>query len=118
MANLKKSIITAIGTASLAAEKAEKTLKIIAKKGIITTKEARSIVNKLVKEAKLETKRIDKLLKQELKRSTGRTKPIIGEGKKLAKKVYKGTKKSLKNARKAAQKRGNMIVKKAKDSIR
>ena len=48
---VKKGLLTAIGTASIAASNADKILKSISKKGLITTKDAKRLVKKLFKEA-------------------------------------------------------------------
>ena len=106
---IKKGLLTAIGTASIAAEKADKILKDVAKRGLVTSKEARSIVKKLVKEAEKGQKRLQEIISAEIEKSLKKAKPILKEGKIAAKKAVSTAKK----LQKTAEKRGQSIVRKA-----
>ena len=92
---IKKGLLTAIGTASIAAEKADKILRDIRKKGLINTKEARSLVRKLTEEAERERKRIKKIISAELKKQIKKTKPIVRKGRKVARKAVSKARKRI-----------------------
>ncbi len=111
---IKKGLLTAIGTASIAAKKADKIMKGISKKGLISTKDARGLVKKLIKEAEREKKRVQCIISEELKKQIKKTKPIVGKGKKAVSRVSKRVKK----ARKRAEKRGKQIVRNAARRLR
>src|SRR3989338_8664168 len=110
---LKKSLLTAIGAASIAAGKANKVIGELAKKGLISTKESRALAGKLIKEAEIAGKRVEKIFSAELKKQVRKAKPIISKGKKAAKEAISATKKTIKEAQRTAEKRGKSIVKAA-----
>lgn len=111
---LKKGLLTAIGTASIAAENADKILRNVAKKGLISTKDARNLVKKLANEAEREGKRVQKIISAELKKQVKKTKPIVREGKKAISEAAK----TIKKAQKSAEKRGKNLVRKAAKRLR
>ncbi len=122
---LRKSLLTAIGTASFAATNANKILKVVAKKGLISTQDARSLVSKLVKEAEREKKRVKKIIAVELKKQAGKAKPIVRKGKKKVKKAVASAKRKAKIAKRGvqkaqrnAEKRGKKIVGRAARKLR
>lgn len=122
---IKKSLLTAIGTASFAAANADRILKVVAKKGLINTKDARGLIKKLVDEAEREKKRIKNIIAIELKRQAGKAKPIVNKGKKKVKKAVASARRKVKSARKGvqraqrtAEKRGKKIVGKAVRRLR
>jgi polyhydroxyalkanoate synthesis regulator phasin len=117
---LKKGLLTAVGTASFAVEKADKLLKDIKKQGLINTKDAKSLIKKLSDEAMREKNRIQKIIKSELKKQTKKAKPLVSKGKKAARNTVSKAKTKAKKAVskatkkiKVAQKRGKKIVRKA-----
>ncbi len=63
---VKKTLLNAIGTASVTAEKAGKIMKGIVEKGLISPTEAKVLIKKLIKEAEREGKRIQKIISTEL----------------------------------------------------
>ncbi|MBU0629033.1 MAG: hypothetical protein KKC75_07635 [Nanoarchaeota archaeon] len=115
---IKKGLLTAIGTASIAAEKADKILKEVVKKGIISTKDAKILVGKLAKEAEASSKRLQKIISEEITKQANKTKPMVNKGKKTAKKAFSKATKKISSAQKTAEKRGKGIVKKAAKKLR
>ncbi len=133
---LRKGLLTAIGTASFAAKNADKILRGVAKKGLISTKDARSLLKKLVIEAEREKKRVQKILSDELKKQVKKTRPTVGKGKKaISRAKGKGKKaiyaakrkgktavskagKRVRSAQRTAEKRGKDIVRKAAKRLR
>lgn len=111
---IKKGLLTAIGTASIAAGKADKILRSVAKKGLISTKDARSLVKKLANEAERESRRVQNIISAELKKQIKKTKPIIKEGKQAISKAGK----TIKKAQKTAEKRGKNLVSRAAKRLR
>ena len=115
---IQKGLLTVIGTASIAAEKADCILKDIAKKGIISAKDAKILVGKLAREAELSGKRLQKILSEELSKKAKKAKPLVNKGKKAARKAISNAAKRLSSAQKIAEKRGKGIVIKASKKLR
>ncbi len=122
---IKKGLLTAIGTASIAVEKANKILSDIKKKRLISTKDAKNLIKRLVAEAERERKRINVIISEELRKQAKKAKPVVREGKIAAKRAFSNTKKKaektgrkVKKAQRTAEKRGKGVVRKAAQRLR
>tara|TARA_B100000315_G_scaffold219228_1_gene221023 strand:- start:237 stop:545 length:309 start_codon:yes stop_codon:yes gene_type:complete len=93
---VKKALLTAIGIASIAREKAEKIAKEAVKAGLLSRKEGTKLVQGFLKKAESESVRVHKIL----------TKQVAQAGKKAEKRG----KKVLKKAYKTAKKRGKKVM--------
>lgn len=91
--NIKKVIYTAIGAASIAAEKAEKMARQVVKQGIITRKEAMSLVKELSLEANKQRKKLQSVVVRQVTRAGSkaerRGKRIVGKAARIAEKKGK-----------------------------
>ena len=95
---VKKALLTAIGVASIAREKAEKIAKDVVKTGILSKKETKRLVEGFLKKAESESVRIHKILKSQ-----------VGS---VAAKAQKRGKKIIKKAAKKYNKKGKKILRK------
>ncbi len=95
---IKNMFLMGVGAASLTKKKAEKTIKIFVKKGVIDNKQAREIIEKVMKE----TNKVKSKLKKEGAREVKKVKKKIVSTKKKATKKVKRTVKSA--ARKIVRK--------------
>lgn len=115
---MKKGLLTAIGTASIAVQKADKILKEAAKKGLINTKDVRSLVNKLIKEAQREKIRVKQILAEEFKKQARKAKPVVNKGKRAISKVKNKGKRAISSARRKVKKAQRIAEKRGKKAVR
>ncbi|MBI2138445.1 hypothetical protein HYU13_02565 [Candidatus Woesearchaeota archaeon] len=91
--NVKKVIYAAIGAASIAAEKAEKIARQIAKQGVVSHKEAMGMVKELTSEANKQRKRLQGIVVRQLAKAGSkaekRGKKIVGKAARMAEKKGK-----------------------------
>ena len=105
---LRKSFLIGLGVASLTKKRAEKSVKKLIKKGLITKKDGDGLIRKMLVEANNERKRIEKFMAAEIKREFKKAKPYLMKAKAEAKK--KGIR--------AAGKAKTIAKKKAKKTLR
>jgi len=110
MGIIKKGLLTGIGAASIAAEKAEKIVKMVVAKGLISRKDGAGLVRKLITEAERERKRIEKIVSSEVGKQIKKTKPFVSKGKKIVRKGISKARSSVRKARRIAEARGKKIL--------
>ncbi|MEA2036629.1 MAG: hypothetical protein U9O94_03920 [Nanoarchaeota archaeon] len=111
---VKKGLLTAIGTASIARDKANKILSGISKKGLISRKQATTLVKRLARDAEKEGKKIQRIISAELKKDVKKARPLVKKGKSAVSKA----KKNIKKASIRVEKRGKKVVRKIARRLR
>ena len=87
---IEKGIYISVGLVSLAKKEVNKHMSKLVKEGQLQTKDARTIVSKVVAEAKKEGSKIEKFVIDEIKKESKKVKPLIKKAiKKKAKKKGK-----------------------------
>ena len=96
---IKKSILLGLGAVSLTKEKVDKLAAEFVKRKIITTKDGKWLVKRVLKELAKNRERLDKLGKIEAqlfgKEARGLEKELIKRGRKTAKSILKKAEKEL-----------------------
>lgn len=102
---LRKSFLIGLGIASLTKRRAEKSIKKLVKKGLITKKDGDGLIIKMLVEANKERKRIEKFIAAEMKRELKKAKPYLIKARAEAKKKgMRAAGKAKSMAKKAAKK--------------
>lgn len=88
---IKNIFLMGVGAASLTKKKAEATVKVFVKKGIINNKQAKEIINRVMNETNKVRSRLMREGRKEIRRVK---KKVLGAGKKARKKISKSVSKA------------------------
>lgn len=112
---LRKSFLIGLGAATLTKERAEKSIKKLIKRGLLTKKDGDGLIRKMLMEANKERKRIEKFMTAEMKKELKKARPYLMKAKAKAKR--KGARAAGK-AKAIAKKAAKRTLKKAMRRIR
>ncbi|MBS3097369.1 hypothetical protein J4209_01090 [Candidatus Woesearchaeota archaeon] len=86
---IRKAFLIGLGAASLSKKKAEKALRELIKKGVVSRKEGEALVRKILADAKTHRERLENVVITEVNKQLKKAKPIVKKVKERAEKEGK-----------------------------